>query len=427
MALAMKLRLSKFGKKLSARTGILDLMDDLGRALAGGEDVRMMGGGNPAHIPEMEKVWRQQMTALLRQGDAYERTFGNYDEPQGPRDFIEALVECLNARYDWGLKPSNVAVTNGSQTAFFFLFNMLAGESEDGVRRKVLLPLAPEYIGYADQGIGEGLFTSAPPRLELIGDHTFKYHIDFEGVVPGPDTAALCVSRPTNPTGNVVTDIEMRRLSAIAARHDIPLLVDNAYGAPFPDILFTEAELFWNEHTVLVFSLSKLGLPGVRTGIVVASEEIVRALAAVNAVVSLATATVGPELVAPLLRNGELLRLSREVVRPFYERKSRQAVESVREIFGDRFEYRVHKSEGAFFLWLWFPRLPVTAQELYERLKERGVLVIPGHHFFYGLADDWRHRHECLRITFTQSNEVIREGLRAIADEVKKAFAQGPR
>ncbi|MFH0954066.1 MAG: valine--pyruvate transaminase [Verrucomicrobiota bacterium] len=419
----MKLRLSKFGRKLSARTGILELMDDLGRALAHGEGVHMMGGGNPAHIPEMEAAWRRQISALLRQGGALEHTLGDYDEPQGAGEFIDALVECFNNRYGWGLRRENIAVTNGSQTAFFMLFNMLAGEGEDGRRRKILLPLAPEYISYADQGIAEGLFVSLQPRIELLDRHAFKYHIDFDSLRPGDDIAALCVSRPTNPTGNVLTDGEMRRLAALAAARGIPLLVDNAYGAPFPDILFTEAELSWNENVVLVFSLSKLGLPGVRTGIVIAAEEIVRAVSAMNAVVSLATGSVGPDLVAPLVRNGELLRLSRDVVRPFYERKSKQALEDLRESFGERFEYRVHKAEGAFFLWIWFKDLPVTAQELYERLKARNVLVVPGHHFFYGLADDWRHRHECIRITYTQPERTVREGLRIVAEEVRKAFS----
>ena len=58
--------------------------------------------------------------------------------------------------------------------------------------------------------------------------------------------------------------------------HGIPLIIDGAYGLPFPNILFSEARPHWNENTILVLSLSKLGLPGVRTGIVVAREEIVR-------------------------------------------------------------------------------------------------------------------------------------------------------
>ena len=33
-------------------------------------------------------------------------------------------------------------------------------------------------------------------------------------------------------------------------------------------------------------------------------------------------------------------------------------------------------------------------------------------------ADDWAHRHECIRMTFTQPEMVVREGIAIIADEV---------
>ena len=49
---------------------------------------------------------------------------------------------------------------------------------------------------------------------------------------------------------------------------------------------------------------------------------------------------------------------------------------------------RIHRPEGAFFLWLWFPGLPIPSAELYRRLKQRGVYVLSGHHFFPGLPED---------------------------------------
>ncbi|MDF7801127.1 hypothetical protein P4C99_16745 [Pontiellaceae bacterium B1224] len=45
------MNLSKFGEKFTRKAGITQLMDDLGAAMAGG-DMLMLGGGNPAHIPE---------------------------------------------------------------------------------------------------------------------------------------------------------------------------------------------------------------------------------------------------------------------------------------------------------------------------------------------------------------------------------------
>ena len=81
----------------------------------------------------------------------------------------------------------------------------------------------------------------------------------------------------------------------MAGRAKIPLIIDGAYGLPFPSILFNDARPHWNENTILVLSLSKLGLPGVRTGIVVANEEIINAFSNANTVVSLANGNLGQD------------------------------------------------------------------------------------------------------------------------------------
>ena len=97
------------------------------------------------------------------------------------------------------------------------------------------------------------------------------------------------------------------------------------------------------------------------------------------------------------------------------------------ELFGESIPWRVHKSEGAMFLWLWFEGLPITCQELYERCKSRGCFVNPGHHFFFALPEEgepWPHRHECIRISFTQTEELLRKGLSIVADEVRKAYSR---
>ncbi|MCK9590185.1 MAG: hypothetical protein M0Q93_12595, partial [Terrimicrobiaceae bacterium] len=46
-------------------SGIEQLMDDLGHALAAsGASPHMLGGGNPAHIPGMEEIWRRRMEEI---------------------------------------------------------------------------------------------------------------------------------------------------------------------------------------------------------------------------------------------------------------------------------------------------------------------------------------------------------------------------
>ncbi|HMO50930.1 MAG TPA: valine--pyruvate transaminase [Kiritimatiellia bacterium] len=414
---------SQFGERLSGPSGINELMRDLGAAMSGGRDVLMLGGGNPAHLPEVEAVWRSRWREIYEQDDQLERTLGNYDGPQGHPPFIEALAESLVREYGWDIRPENIAVVNGSQNAFFYLFNMLAGAGPEERHKHIALPLSPEYIGYADQPVFPGVFRSTPPLVEMVGDRFFKYHIDFNRLQLDASTAALCVSRPTNPTGNVLTNEEIEQLEALAARHHVPLIIDNAYGAPFPDILFKDIRPVWSEHTVLVMSLSKLGLPGTRTGIILAREELIESIAAMNAVVGLANGNIGQVIATPLLRDGRLYDLSRDVIRPYYERKSRQAIQWITEALDPALPYRIHVSEGALFLWLWLDGLPITAEILYQRLKARGVLVIPGHYFFYGLEEEHPHQHQCLRISYAMSEDVVQRGVAILAEEVARAYA----
>ena len=53
------MKFSKFGQKFTRKTGILQLMDDLGNALAGSEPVLMLGGGNPARLPEVHATYER--------------------------------------------------------------------------------------------------------------------------------------------------------------------------------------------------------------------------------------------------------------------------------------------------------------------------------------------------------------------------------
>ncbi len=413
------MKFSRFAQRFSEHSGIILLMDDLGEAMAGERDVLMLGGGNPAHIPEVQAFFRERMQQILDEPGEFARVVGDYDPPRGSMRFLDALADLLNREYGWGLTAENVALTTGSQAAFFLMFNMFAGEFAGGATRKILLPMAPEYIGYADVGLADDIFTANRPTIEKLPDRTFKYHVDFDRLTVDESTGAICVSRPTNPTGNVLTDTEVAKLMDIAAERGIPLIVDNAYGMPFPSIIFTQAELVWNENIILSMSLSKLGLPATRTGIVVARADIITALSNINGILTLAPESVGPALAYDLVRSGKVTEISRRLIRPYYEEKAQRAIALLhKELAG--VDYYIHKAEGAIFLWLWFPGLPVTSQELYRRLKQRGVLIIPGHYFFPGLDDDpWPHKQECIRMTYSMDDDVVREGIKIIAEEVK--------
>ena len=86
---------------------------------------------------------------------------------------------------------------------------------------------------------------------------------------------------------------------------------------------------------------------------------------------------------------------------------------------------RIHRPEGAFFLWLWFPGLPISSEVLYRRLKQRDVLVLSGHHFFPGVEQDDPHQHECLRLSYAQPPASVRAGIAILAEEVRRAYERG--
>lgn len=430
------MQFSSFGQKFTQNSGILQLMDDLGNALNSNQPINMLGGGNPARIDEVNQAYREVLGNLVNQdhADVAIENIANYSNPQGDSKFIQALVEFFNRHYHWNLTSENIALTNGSQNAFFYLFNLFGGKfSENGqtVEKSILLPLAPEYVGYADAHIEGQHFVSIAPNIEYGQyqgqDGFFKYRVDFDALEELPalkqqKIGAICCSRPTNPTGNVLTDDEMQRLDQLAQKHHIPLIIDNAYGMPFPNIIHKESTLTWHDNIILCFSLSKIGLPGVRTGIIVAAPQVVKAVSSLNAIVNLAPTRFGAAIATPLLQDDRLKQLSDEVIQPFYQKQANFAIQCLKQELADYPMY-IHQPEGAIFLWLWFKDLPISSQELYQRLKAKGTLIIPSEHFFIGLdTADYPHARQCIRLSIAQNNETLQKGISAIGEVVREVY-----
>lgn len=416
------MKLSDTGKKLSQDAGILRLMDDLGQALSSGAPQAMFGGGTPAHIPEVTAAYEQSLRAIVDDPLQLAAMLGNYDTPQGYEGFIRAALHFFNDTYSWGITADNIAITPGSQSGFFMLFNLLAGQT-GGIKRRIMLPLVPEYIGYVDQVVEPDGFVSIRPAIEKRGAHEFKYRVDLNRLTVDETIAALCVSRPTNPSGNVLTDEEMCLLSDKAAAAGVPLIIDNAYGLPFPGVMNVSATLPWNNNTVLSFSLSKVGLPSSRVGVFVGPPELMRALSSANAILNLASPSFGQYVVAPLLENGELQRLSERYIRPYYFERAERMRRLLHEQLPDGIPWRLHVYEGSYFFWLWCEDARKTSMDMYDYLKQRGVIVVPGEYFFPGQdTGKWPHARECLRLNFARPDAEQDAGVIVLADMMRWAY-----
>ncbi|WP_198336297.1 valine--pyruvate transaminase [Psychrobacter celer] len=436
------MKFSKFGQKFTQPTGISQLMDDLGDALKSDQPVNMLGGGNPARIEAVNELFLQTYQALGNDGSFREdinstatSSMANYSNPQGDAAFIDALVGFFNRHYDWNLTAENIALTNGSQNAFFYLFNLFGGaftdEQNESVDKSILLPLTPEYIGYSDVHVEGQHFMAVLPHIDEVThdgeEGFFKYRVDFEALENLPALkegriGAICCSRPTNPTGNVLTDEEMAHLAEIAKRYDVPLIIDNAYGMPFPNIIYSDVTLNWDDNTILCFSLSKIGLPGVRTGIIVAAPEVIAAVSAMNAVVNLSPTRFGASIATPLVENNAIKDLSDNEIKPFYQQQAKKAIALLKQELGD-YPLMIHKPEGAIFFWLWFKDLPITTLELYDILKEKGTLIVPSEYFFPGVdVSDYQHAHECIRMSIAADEDTLAKGIAVIGEVVRGLY-----
>ena len=195
---APQFEFSLIGRKLTARSGILELMDDLGRA--------MTIEPAHAHARRGQPGGRARDAGAAAPADA--RTAGqtarpstgcsaNYDPPQGNPRFRRALAELLQRSFGWDIGPQNIAITTGGQSAYFYLFNLLAGGFDGGRRRKILLPLAPEYIGYADQGFEPDLFVACRPGIDWPEGREAGYS---NTALTSPPWKRRCAARTSAPS-----------------------------------------------------------------------------------------------------------------------------------------------------------------------------------------------------------------------------------
>lgn len=413
---------SSFGAKLTDKNiSITRLMQDLATGLAMPNHY-MLGGGNPGYVPEVLERLQLELSECAADTNRVRDLLADYSLPAGDAGFRRALAEQFKHRYGWDIGEDNIALTNGSQSAFFSLFNLFAGDGLQETKKHILFPLVPEYIGYRDTGVSDQMFRAVAPRVDIDQDNkSFKYHIDWDALRLDEHTGALCVSRPCNPTGNVITNDELTQLQAMARDANVPLIIDNAYGEPFPGIVFTDCHALFDDNCIQVFSLSKFGLPASRTGIVIAHEAIIHQIATMNAVLTLAPSAIGARLMQKIVSSGEIFSLSQQAIRPFYQKKAQRANAFLKNALAG-YPCYLHKIEGGIFLWLWCQHLPCSGYDLYQILQKNAVTVVPGSYFFPGLEQPHPHKDATIRISYAGDNAMVDQGLAIIAREIISVY-----
>lgn len=417
--------LSQFGTQMSQLTGVRAIMKDIIETLraGAGQEFINLSAGNPVILPEVEQLWRDCTEELLASPD-YGEVVCRYGSSQGYAPLINAIAQDFNSRYHLNLTDRNILITPGSQSLYFYAANAFGGYANNGDLREIVLPLSPDYTGYGGVCLHKEALVAYKPTLDIDeAAHRFKYRPDFSQLRINEQTGCIIFSRPCNPTGNVLSDEEVAKIADLATPYNVPVLVDSAYAPPFPALNFAPMTPQFGENIVHCMSLSKAGLPGERIGIAIAHPNIISILESFQTNLSIHSSRYGQALTAKAISSGALATLSEEVIRPHYQRKFDVVEATLDKAMPKSLPWFLHRGEGAIFSWLWLKDLPITDWEFYQKLKEVGVIVVPGSTFFPGLREEWSHKQQCIRISLTASEAEIETGMQRLATVAQQVYS----
>ncbi len=417
--------LTQIGTEMSRLTGVRAIMKDIIETLraGAGRDFINLSAGNPLILPEVEQLWRD-CTADLLASKEYGEVVCRYGASQGYQPLITAIVEDFNRRYGLQLSDRNILITPGSQNLYFLAANVFGGYTPSGGLKHIVLPLSPDYTGYGGVTLVPEALVAYKPTLDIdTAAHRFKYRPDFSQLVIDETTGCVIFSRPCNPTGNVLTDAEVQKIADLAAVYDVPVLVDSAYAPPFPALNFTEMNPLFADNVLHCMSLSKAGLPGERIGIAIGNPQWIQVLEAFQTNMCIHSSRYGQAIAARAIASGALAQISETIIRPFYQQKFRIIESTLDQAMPASVPWYLHRGEGAIFSWLWLDQLPMTDWEIYQELKDVGVIVVPGSSFFPGLRQEWTHMHQCLRISLTGTDAELETGMQRLAQVVDRIYS----
>jgi len=286
----------------------------------------------------------------------------NYPEVRGNR----ALRERIAALYE-GAHADNVLVTVGASEANHLVAATLL---EPGDR---VVAMQPAYRQLSGNVLNLGFEVASLPL-----DEARDWAVDMTAIdaVVTPGTRIVSVINPHNPTGHILTEAERDALIAAADRVGAWIVADEVYAGAERDGRPATRSL-WGDYdrVIAINSMSKAyGLPGLRTGWLVAPEDLVGQLWRRHEYATISASMLGMVLAE--------LALS-EAVRPRLIERARRLIDRgfdvlMRELSAHPAVYSVVPPEASAMCVVRFD-LPIGSREFADRLvADYGTLVVPG-------------------------------------------------
>jgi aspartate/methionine/tyrosine aminotransferase len=302
------------------------------------------------------------------------------------RDRIAALYP--------GASREHVEVTNGGSEANYVCLWHLVEPGDE------IVMMVPNYM--QSWGLARGFGGTVKPwalRERLEGTPRWAPDLDELERLVGPKTKLVLLCHPNNPTGGRLTEPELERVCAIAARHGAWVLSDEIYRGAELDGRETPSVWGRYERVIVTSGLSKAyGLPGLRIGWIVAPPELVARLWSYHDYTTIAPGALSDWLARHALeprRRERLVARARGIIRENYP-----VVRDWLDAHGEMFHHIAPEAGAIVYVRY---RHDVNSTELVNRLRtEKSVLIVPGDHF---------HMDGYLRIGFGSETTYLREGL----------------
>ncbi len=297
----------------------------------------------------------------------------DYTESGGIPAFREAYARFYQDIYGITLTPANFLVTTGGSEALLFAFLTLLAPDQE------LLVIDPTYANYIGLSYATGIRLRAVESY-VKEDFALPAPADLEASL-SPQTKAILLCNPSNPTGKLYSEEEVRAIGQICKKHNLWLISDESYRDYCYDgnRFFSALEL-GEDFVVVIDTLSKrYSACGARIGALVS-----RNLDVLEAALKWAQARLAPPTLGQMA-GAALLSLPRDYydqVRATFEQRRNLLLEGLRSISG----VTCPASSGAFYL---FPELPIADSDDFARwllscfdLNNTTVMVAPGTGFF---------------------------------------------
>lgn len=364
----------------------------------------------------MELAAQQKDTIALGRGDpdldtpphiilaAQEAIRRNQTAPTpvaGMPELREAIAEKLRRENGLSVGPENVIVTTGGQEGLFLIMQALLDPGDE-----VLVP-DPRYTSY-----DEAIETAGGKIVMIPTDHDDAFNLPVESIEQAitPNTKALLIVTPSNPTGGIITEERARAIAEIAIKHNLIVISDEIY----EKFMYDGWKHFsigsvpgMEDRTITLNGFSKTyAMTGFRCGFVAAATDFIEAMTRVK------TFTTGPAATVSQHAGLAALTGSQEPIQEFlriYTERRALMMNGLRDMGLDFSDPR-----GGFFLWTISSSTGINATELsYLMLKEGRVLIFPG----TGFGEKW---DGYLRITLLQSMDELEEALRRMKPVIER-------